>query len=187
MWAAVGLGNPGTRYEYTRHNAGARAAQRLAEILGARLRPSKGSVLIGEARSVDARLLVGRPTTYMNESGRAVSFLVRWFKLDAGRLIVVHDDIDLQAGALRLKRGGGSGGHRGIESIVTALGTNDFYRVRIGVGRPDLMRDPADWVLEPMARAAADELAHAEAAAGEAVLAIVEDGLELAMNRFNTR
>jgi PTH1 family peptidyl-tRNA hydrolase len=185
VWLAVGLGNPGKTYERTRHNAGARAAERLAERLGVKLRPSKAPALVGEGSIEGERVVVARPTTFMNESGRAVRALMESLKLDPSRLIVLHDDIDLQAGKLRLKRGGGDAGHHGLESIVSSLGTGDFFRVRIGVGRPEGPQDPADWVLEPMSQTAAKELALAEAEAAEGALAIIREGLERAKSRFN--
>jgi PTH1 family peptidyl-tRNA hydrolase len=185
VWLAVGLGNPGKTYERTRHNAGARAAERLAERLGVKLRPSKAPALVGEGSIEGERVVVARPTTFMNESGRAVRALMESLKLDPSRLIVLHDDIDLQAGKLRLKRGGGDAGHHGLESIVSSLGTGDFFRVRIGVGRPEGPQDPADWVLEPVSQTAAKELALAEAEAAEGALAIIREGLERAKSRFN--
>jgi PTH1 family peptidyl-tRNA hydrolase len=185
VWLAVGLGNPGKTYERTRHNAGARAAERLAERLGVKLRPSKAPALVGEGSIEGERVVVARPTTFMNESGLAVRALMESLKLDPSRLIVLHDDIDLQAGRLRLKRGGGDAGHHGLESIVSSLGTGDFFRVRIGVGRPEGPQDPADWVLEPMSQTAAKELALAEAEAAEGALAIIREGLERAKSRFN--
>ncbi|MGH2704348.1 MAG: aminoacyl-tRNA hydrolase [Actinomycetota bacterium] len=186
-WLAVGLGNPGERYERTRHNAGARAVEQLAATLGGRLRPAKGGILIAEARSEGARLVLGRPQSYMNDSGPPVAWACRWHRMDADHLIVLHDDIDLPPATLRLKKGGGTAGHRGLDSIVQALGSKDFYRVRIGVGRPDWPRDPVDWVLERMPKQTREELGATEAEAGDAVLSIIHDGLERAMNRFNTR
>ncbi len=186
-WLAVGLGNPGRRYERTRHNAGARAIGRLAESLSCPLRRGRGRTLVAETRLDGSRLLLARPTSYMNESGSAIAPLLAWFKVSPEHLIIVYDDIDLRSGTLRLKRGGGTAGNHGLDSIVAALRTPDFYRVRIGVGRPDWGGDPADWVLKPMAREEADALAAAEEKAAEAVLAIIREGLDRAMNRFNTR
>lgn len=151
-WLAVGLGNPGEKYRLTRHNAGARAVERLADDLGAslrppkaRLRPGKPPASVAEASTPDGKLIIARPSTFMNESGRAVGSLTRWFKVPAENLIVVHDDIDLASGALIVKKGGGSGGHNGINSIAKALGSTDFFRVRIGVGRPpSAAQEPAD-------------------------------------------
>jgi PTH1 family peptidyl-tRNA hydrolase len=188
VWMAVGLGNPGERYARTRHNAGSRAAARLAQSLGVRMRTWKGPALVGEGRHGDTRLVVATPTTYMNDSGRAVAALKRWFKVPPERIVVLHDEIDLPAGALRLKLGGGSAGNHGIDSVVEHLGTKDFHRVRIGVGRPASPRqDPADWVLEVMSAGAAEELAEMESRAADSVLELVDSGLERAMNRFNTR
>jgi peptidyl-tRNA hydrolase, PTH1 family len=188
VWLVVGLGNPGERYARTRHNAGARAVRRLAESLGVRMRAWKAPALVGEGRHGDRRVVVAVPTTYMNESGRAVGALRRWFKVPPDRIVVLHDEIDIPAGTLRLKLGGGSAGNHGIDSVVEHLGTKDFYRVRIGVGRPASSRqEPADWVLEPMSSKAAEEQAQTEARAAESVLELVNFGLDRAMNRFNSR
>ncbi|MGH2689878.1 MAG: aminoacyl-tRNA hydrolase [Actinomycetota bacterium] len=188
LWVVVGLGNPGERYARTRHNAGARALARLAGELGVRLRAWKGQALVGEGRHDGKRLVLAVPATYMNESGRAVGALKRWYKVPPERIVVVHDEIDLPAGTLRLKIGGGSAGNRGVESVVENLGTKDFHRVRIGVGRPaSSHQDAADWVLEPMSSKAAEELEAVEARAAEAVLELVGSGPDRAMNRFNSR
>lgn len=185
-WLAVGLGNPGDSYHRTRHNAGARAVERLAAQLGVKLRTSKAEALVADVRSDESRILVARPTTWMNESGRAVASLIRWFKVDPGNLIVLHDDIDLKPAALRLKKGGGTAGHHGLESIVAAIGTQDFYRIRIGVGRTRIPETPGR-VLEKVGKGEAEVMDVAEAEAADAVLAIINDGLERAMNRYNTR
>jgi PTH1 family peptidyl-tRNA hydrolase len=188
VWLVVGLGNPGERYARTRHNAGARAVQRLAGSLGVRMRAWKGPALVGEGRHGDKRLVVATPTTYMNDSGRAVAALRRWFKVPPERIVVLHDEIDIPAGTLRLKLGGGSAGNHGIDSVVEHLGTKDFYRVRIGVGRPASSRqEPADWVLDVMSSKVAEEQAEVEERAAESVLELVDNGLDRAMNRFNTR
>jgi PTH1 family peptidyl-tRNA hydrolase len=185
-WLAVGLGNPGKSYERTRHNAGVRAIERLADNLGVKLRASKTRALVGDARTDGAHLLIARPTTFMNESGAAVADLIRWFKVAPDRLIVVHDDIDLKSSVLRLKRGGGTAGHHGLDSIVAAIGTRDFYRVRIGVGRTRIPETP-DRVLERVSKKEREDLGVAESNAAEAVLSIIKEGLDRAMNRFNTR
>ncbi|MGH2767566.1 MAG: aminoacyl-tRNA hydrolase [Actinomycetota bacterium] len=187
LWLAVGLGNPGKRYERTRHNAGARALARLAENLRCRLKRTREGVLLGESRSGPAHLVLARPTTYMNDSGPPVAALARRFKIPPERLVVLHDEIDLLAGVLRLKRGGGTAGHRGLDSVVRSVGGRDFFRVRIGVGRPDRPIDPADWVLENMTEDVSAALAAAEAEAAEAVLAVIHEGLERAQARFHTR
>lgn len=150
------------------------------------LRASKTRALVADARTDGVHLLIARPTTFMNESGAAVADLIRWFKVIVDRLIIVHDDIDLQSAVLRLKRGGGTAGHHGLDSIVGAIGSRDFYRVRIGVGRTRIPETP-DRVIERVPKKEAEELAIAEANAADAVLSIIHEGLDRAMNRFNTR
>lgn len=154
----------------------------------AKLRPGKPPARVAQTSAGEAGLLLATPTTFMNESGRAVAGLVRWFKVPIENLIVLHDDIDLAEGILRIKTGGGSGGNRGINSITGSLATGDFFRVRIGVGRPlSPEQAPADFVLEPMSKTALGVLADAEKRAAEAVLTIIKEGLEPAMARFNGR
>jgi PTH1 family peptidyl-tRNA hydrolase len=187
VWLAVGLGNPGTRYGGTRHNAGSRAVERLAKKLGVRLKSNRAPALAGDAHIDGVRLVLACPSTYMNESGRAVAALVRQKGIDPEHLIVVHDEIDLPAGSLRIKFGGGSAGHHGVDSVVNALGTRDFYRVRIGVGRSaHPSQEPSDFVLEPISRNDAPVLVDVEARAAEAVLSLINDGLQTTMNRYNS-
>jgi peptidyl-tRNA hydrolase, PTH1 family len=186
-WLVVGLGNPGTKYEYTRHNAGARAVEKLARKLGVRMRSTRSVAWLGELTHDGARLYLARPSTYMNESGRAVAVLANLKKVAPENIVVMHDEIDLPAGALKVKIGGGSAGNKGIESVARSLGTKDFYRVRIGVGRPaNPFQEAAGFVLEPMSKAAAVELFELEERAGEAALSLVHDGLQTTMNKFNT-
>lgn len=181
---AVGLGNPGRRYERTRHNAGARAIELLAARLGAKLKKSKSAALVADTNAHGTRLLLARPITYMNESGPPVAQLMRWFSLPPEQLIVVYDEVDLSAFTLRLRRGGGTAGHNGLESIVASIDTSDFYRVRIGVGRPPGRVGP-DWVLERIPKGQREDMAVAEAQAADAVLAIINDGIDAAMNQFH--
>lgn len=184
-WLVVGLGNPGRAYEHTRHNAGARAVEVLAARLDAKLGRSKFKALVAEARLDGVPVKICRPTTYMNESGQAVGPVARWYKIPPVRLIVVHDELDLALGRLRVKRGGGTAGHHGLDSIVEALGTRDFYRVRIGVGKPRNAEQTINWVLERLPRDAAERLAEAEAAAAEAAVSLMGEGLQPTMTRFN--
>lgn len=186
VWLALGLGNPGAKYESSLHNAGARAVDRLASRLGVTLRPSRAPALVADAQTDGIRLLLARTTSYMNESGRAVSMLLRWFPVETDHMIVVHDEIDLPAGTLRLKFGGGNAGHHGLDSITDSLGDSDFYRVRIGVGRPEGSKDHVDWLLDSLPKKVLEELGVAEEEAADSVLAIIHDGLERAMNRYNT-
>ena len=187
-WLVFGLGNPGDRYSNTRHNAGARAVEHLARELGAGFKAAKGPAVVAEGKVGDARVIVCRPTTYMNESGRAVAALSNWYKVEPAKIIVLHDDIDLEDGALRLKQGGGTGGNHGLDSIVSALGSKEFFRVRIGVGRPaDPRKEPADYVLAKMNKGEAERLAETEVLAADAAQAIITDGLERAMNTYNNQ
>lgn len=187
VWLALGLGNPGAKYEHSHHNAGARAIERLASRLGVTLRPSRAPALVADAQTDGVRLLLARPTTYMNESGRAVSTLLRWFPVALDHVIVVHDEIDLPAGTLRLKLGGGNAGHHGLDSITDSLDDSDFYRVRIGVGRPRGSKNKhVDWLLDKLPKRVLEELGVAEEEAADSVLSIIHDGLERAMNRYNT-
>ena len=186
----VGLGNPGAEFEGTRHNVGAEAVVALAERHGGRLRLEKGvHSLACEVRIGGRRLLLAVPTTYMNESGMAVSSLVRRAGIPpegvADRLVVVHDELDLPPGRVKLKAGGGSAGHNGLKSIDTHLKTNAYLRVRIGIGKPPGRQPGADYVLKRPGAADRQSLAVAVAQAADAVEAIVADGVELAMNRVN--
>jgi len=186
-WLVVGLGNPGEKYADTPHNAGARAVERLADELGGRFKPSKHRAIAAEARTDEAKLVLVRPTTFMNESGQAVGPFLRWYRSSADALIVVHDDIDLPLGRLRVKKGGGNGGHHGLDSVSGAVG-RDFYRVRIGVGRPSDPRiEPADYVLRALPKQQALQLDEAEALAGKAALSLVSHGLDATMGLYNNK
>lgn len=186
-WLVVGLGNPGTKYEYTRHNAGARAVEKLARRLGVRMRSTRSVAAMGEVNHDGVKVYLARPSTYMNESGRAVAALSRLKGVAPDNVVILHDEIDLPAGALKVKIGGGSAGNRGIESVAQSLGTKDFYRVRIGVGRPpNPFQEAASFVLEPLSKKAALELFELEERAGDAALSLIHSGLETTMNKFNT-
>lgn len=184
-WLVVGLGNPGPEYADTRHNAGARAVEVLATRLGAKLKRSRASALAAEARAGEVRLILARPTTYMNDSGRAVARLVAYYKVPLDRIVVIYDEIDLAFGRLRVRAGGGTAGHQGVSSIVAALGSAEFARVRIGVGRPPGRKDPADFVLEPFSSREREEAAVLVEEAADAALEIVRQGVTAAQNRFN--
>ena len=158
-WLVVGLGNPDDEYAGTRHNAGAMVVARLAERAGAKLKRSRNRAQVAEIRAGDERVVLARPTSYVNESGGPVSLLARWYKTPLERIIVVHDEIDLAEGRLQVRRGGGTAGHNGLKDIVKALGSPDFFRVRIGVGRPPGRKDPADYVLEPVSKRQAEDFA----------------------------
>ena len=179
----AGLGNPGREYERTRHNVGWLVVDELAARLGASFR-SKFSGALAEARA-DARLALLKPETYMNESGRSIAAAARFFKVAPGDLLVVHDDVDLEPGRLQARRGGGLAGHNGLRSIAQALGTQEFLRLRIGVGRPGRgdRRSVADYVLAPFEPDT--DVGTLVARAADAVETIASEGLEAAQARFN--
>lgn len=182
----VGLGNPGRRYSGTFHNAGFAVVDCLARSFGIGLRPSGGAVCgSGTADGTPVRL--AKPMTYMNRSGEAVAPLYRGCKAFPEDLIVVHDDLDLPLGRVRLKRGGGTGGHKGLLSLQDALGTRDFLRVRVGIGRPPEDVDPADYVLSPVPAESRNLFLEGVAAAGEAVRGILTEGFDRAATRWNAR
>ena len=183
----VGLGNPGPDYAGTRHNVGADVASLLAERHGGRLRPARRErSLADEVRMGERRVALAFPQTYMNESGVAVAALVRRYGVEEpARLVVVHDELDLPPGRIRVKQGGGLAGHNGLRSIVAHLKTDDFLRVRIGIGKPPGRQQGADHVLRRPSKAEQKELAVAVEEAADAVEAIVADGVASAMNRFN--
>lgn len=180
----AGLGNPGREYERTRHNAGWMVLDELARRHGGSWR-SKFSGSLAEMRLGDLRLALLKPETYMNDSGRSVGAAVRFFKVEPEQVLVVHDDVDLEAGRLQARAGGGLAGHNGLRSLAQHLGSQDFLRLRIGVGRPGRgdPRSVADWVLSPFAPE--EDAGALIARAADAVETIAQDGLEAAQQRYN--
>jgi PTH1 family peptidyl-tRNA hydrolase len=180
----AGLGNPGREYERTRHNAGWLVLDELARRHGGSWR-SKFSGSLSEVRLGDARVALLKPETYMNESGRSLGAAARFFKVEPEQVLVVHDDVDLETGRLQARAGGGLAGHNGLRSLAQHLGSQDFRRLRIGVGRPGRgdPRSVADWVLSPFAPE--DDAETLVSRAADAVEAIVGEGLEAAQQRFN--
>jgi len=185
-WIVLGLGNPDDEgYANTRHNAGAMVVARLAERAGTRLKRSRNRAQVAEIRDGDARVVLARPNSYVNESGGPASLLARWYKTPVERIIVVHDEIDLAYGKLQVRRDGGTAGHNGLKDVAKALGSPDFLRVRIGVGRPPGRQDPADYVLEPIARRDAEDFAVLIERAADAAMDLVHLPLERAQDRHN--
>jgi peptidyl-tRNA hydrolase, PTH1 family len=182
----VGLGNPGPQYERTRHNIGFMVADVLAERVGGRFSVHKksGSDLL-QARLDGRSVLVAKPRCYMNESGRPVAALARFFSIPVDRVIVVHDEIDLDFATIRLKQGGGEGGHNGLRSISAALTSKDYLRTRIGVGRPPGRMDAAAYVLKPFSAAERKDLPVICEQAADAVELLLQVGLEAAQNRVH--
>ena len=190
-WVVAGLGNPGDEYARSRHNAGFMTIDRIAKKNGAAMNRRKFKGLTGDIMLAGKPALLVKPQTFYNLSGECVADLLGYFKIPPQRLIVVHDELDIEAGRLLIKQGGGDAGNRGVRSIVEALGATEFIRVRIGIGRP---ADPGedkegnkDYLLRPMTSAERQTLDANLDRAASAVEAIAELGLERAMNRYNQR
>ena len=186
-WIVVGLGNPGPRYEKTRHNAGVFVIEELLQRNSASFKRHKSGCVVAETRRDDQSIVLARPMSYMNESGRPVRELVRWYKASTERLVVVHDEIDIPFGQVRVKFGGGTAGHNGLNSLASHLGTKEFTRVRVGVSRPRGTKEAADYVLGEFSSAERRDLEDIVVRAADAVERITEVGLERAMNEVNTR
>ena len=184
MRLLVGLGNPGPKYERTRHNIGFRVAEEAARKLGANLsNDGRWNALVGKARDVAVVL----PQTFMNGSGEAVQAASRFFKVEPAEIAVVHDEIDLEFGRLQVKTGGGDAGHNGLRSIRQHLGTGETVRVRFGVGRPPPQWEGADWVLAKFSSEEEEALKELIPAAADAALAALLEGPKQAANKFNRR
>ncbi len=180
----VGLGNPGRQYAKTRHNVGFMAIDFLAAKYGAGFR-GKFQAELGEAVIGGAKCLLVKPQTYMNLSGRAVRDVLSWHKLGSENLIVIYDDMDISFGGIRLRSQGGSAGHNGLKSIIGELDTQEFCRIRIGIGRPPQGWDPADYVLGTFPKEDLPKLENVLSDAGEAVAATITEGITKAANRYN--
>ena len=185
-WLIVGLGNPGKEYERTRHNCGFRALDVLAGKLGCKIDKGKFQGIYGQANYGGKKLMLLKPLTYMNLSGRSVLQLSAYFNIPPQRIIVMFDDISLEPGRLRVRGNGSAGGHNGIKSIIQELGSQEFPRVKIGVGaKPIPEQDLADWVLSGFTAAEEKALSASLENAGDAALWIIEKGIQQAANRFN--
>ena len=187
MYLIVGLGNPTREYEHTRHNAGFDAVDMLADRLNISVKEKKHKGLCGKGMLGAEKVILLEPQTYMNLSGESVRAAADFYKIDHEHIIVMYDDIDLDVGKLRVRAKGSAGGHNGIKNIIAHLGTQEFPRVRIGVGaKPDRM-DLADYVLGRFPQVEQSVMEDAFKEAAEAAAAIVEDGIDAAMNRFNRK
>ena len=193
MKLIVGLGNPGLFYTNNRHNIGYMCIRRFARDHKIHLNKKQGLARVGQGTINDKGVILARPQTFMNESGEAVIRLVNRYKIEPADLIVIHDDLDLPAGKIRLRQGRGSGGHKGIESIVAQLGKGDFYRVRVGIGRPDIPEDSdidkeqaiIDYVLSGFTRDEKKIIKKVIPEVSRAVLCLLTEGIEAAMNQYN--
>lgn len=188
-WLVVGLGNPGPRYETTRHNIGQMVLDELAKRRGERFREHKGGARVVETwlRPGGDKLVLAKPNSFMNVSGTPVAALAKFYSVPAEQVIVVHDELDIPFDSIRLKVGGGHGGHNGVRDVARALGTPEFPRVRAGIGRPPGRQDPADWVLASFGSAERDTLPIFVSDVADAVEQLVEDGLTAAQQTHHSR
>lgn len=185
IFLLVGLGNPGREYRENRHNVGFMVIDNLAESLKVNLTRVQNKALVGTGVIGDAKIVLAKPQTYMNLSGEAASGLIRFYKIPVENMMVIHDDIDLPFGMLRLRPGGGSAGQKGVQSIIDRLGTQEFPRMRVGIGRPPGSRGGAGYVLKNFSSMEQKELVYVVENAVLAARLFITDGLEAAMNRFN--
>jgi peptidyl-tRNA hydrolase, PTH1 family len=191
-WLVVGLGNPGPAFAAQRHNIGYRVAEELARRMGARFRVARGiraevaEGRIGQSAGAIPRLIVAKSRTFMNETGWAVTRLLAYYKLQPAQMITVHDELDIDPGQLRVKFGGGDNGHNGLRSIRASLGTGDFYRVRVGVGRPPGRQDPADFLLSNFPARTREDVEMQISRAADAVESLASVGLDRTQNAFNS-
>lgn len=188
-WLVIGLGNPGAEYAKTRHNVGQMSLALLAERIHVSFSAHKARAEVAEGRlgiGIDApKLILARPRSYMNESGGPAVALRDFFSVDAEHIIVLHDELDLPMGSIRVKRGGGDNGHNGLKSLTKSLGSADYLRVRLGIGRPPGQQDPADFVLRPFASSEKDALALLIDRGADAVESLIANGLEKTQSSFN--
>jgi PTH1 family peptidyl-tRNA hydrolase len=187
MVLVLGLGNPGKRYENTRHNAGFLVADRLAGRWSTTFDGKQFSALLGKTRIHDRPVILAKPQTFMNRSGHTAASLRGYYKVPDEQVVVVHDDVDIPFGQVRVKRGGGHGGHNGLRDLKRFLGTGEFPRVRFGVSRPPPQWDTADYVLSKWAPEEAERLQELVDRAADAVEVVIRDGVTAAMNTFNER
>lgn len=181
----VGLGNPGLAYRHTRHNFGFLAVDALADALNIPVKRVKFKAMIGEGKFGESKVVLVKPMTFMNESGRAIAPLLRFFKLPLSNLLVIHDDLDLPLGTLRLRPSGGTSGQRGMASIITQLGTQEFPRMRLGIGRPPGQMDPVDYVLKDFLPGEKELLKIVLQTVVEASQTFINEGLTKTMNKYN--
>ncbi len=185
MHVVVGLGNPGKRYEGTRHNIGAEVVEFMARHHSIPLKEKKFKAHFGRGQIATEPAMLVCPQTFMNLSGDSVGPLVGFYKLNSGSVVVIHDDLDLPLGVVRVKSGGGHGGHNGLRDLAKKLGNADFQRVRVGIGRPEGPMTTSDWVLSRWGSSQQELLQRIRERAAEVVQAVIEQGVAEAMNQFN--
>jgi peptidyl-tRNA hydrolase, PTH1 family len=184
-WLVVGLGNPGPQYAGNRHNAGYMVADLLAARIGSGFRRDRSRSQAATGRLSGVPIVIAKPMSFMNVSGPPVAALAAFYKIPPARIVIVHDELDLPLGTIRLKLGGGDGGHNGLRSVTKALSAREYYRVRIGIGRPPGRQDPADYVLRDFGTAERKEVPLVLERAADAVEALVRLGLAAAQNEFH--
>jgi PTH1 family peptidyl-tRNA hydrolase len=185
LWLVVGLGNPGPTYAGNRHNVGFMVLDLLGDRAGARFKAHKGRADVVEGRLAGQRAVLAKPKTYMNLSGGPVASLRDFFKVPVERIVVVHDELDIPYGTVRLKSGGGDNGHNGLRSLTVSIGSKDYLRVRVGVGRPPGRQDPADYVLKDFSGTEKKDLGFHVDRAADAVEALLTGPLDAAQNVFH--
>jgi PTH1 family peptidyl-tRNA hydrolase len=185
-WLIAGLGNPGPEYAGTRHNAGHMVAELLAERMGTRFKAHRTRNDVADGRLAGLPVTLAKPRTYMNLSGGPVAAIAAFYKIPPERIVVIHDELDIPFGSVRLKFGGGDNGHNGLRSITQALGTNEYYRVRFGIGRPPGRMDAATYVLRDFTAAERKELPLLIDRCADAVETLLSKGLAVAQNTFHT-
>ena len=185
MYLIVGLGNPGDEYAHTRHNAGFETIDVLADTLGAHYWKTEGGALTCKCMHRSEEIVLAKPQSYMNTSGGPVKALMGIYGVDAAHLIVIHDELDIDPGTIRVKFGGGHAGHNGLRSICDKLGTRDWFRVRVGIGRPIGRMQVVDWVLSQPKKDAWTDFAYATDLAAQAALSLVDEGLEKTQQKYN--
>lgn len=181
----VGLGNPGREYKDNRHNVGFMLIDRLSVRLNARMSRVQAKALVGSVTYEGNKIILAKPQTYMNLSGQSIQGLARFYKLPLENMIVAHDDLDLPFGTIRIRPGGGPGGQKGVASTIERLGSKDFRRLRIGIGRPPGRMDPAAYVLQDFPKTDQITLSEVLDRAADAALTFMAEGLNTAMNKFN--
>ncbi len=181
----VGLGNPGKEYQKNRHNIGFMAVDEIAKMLGFENRKVKSKAIVMEGRYNNRKIILAKPQTFMNLSGNAVAPLSKFFKVPPENIIVIHDDLDLPPLTMRIRPGGGAGGQKGVASIIQNLGTQQFKRIRVGIGRPPGRMDPADYVLKNFTKQEETELPFLLSKIKDAVIDIMDSGIDIAMNKYN--
>lgn len=181
----VGLGNPGREFRNNRHNIGFMLMDHLAKRYGETFSRVEARALVVKTKYIDTRLILAKPQTFMNNSGQSISSLIRFYKIPLDRLMIAYDDVDLPLGKLRIRSSGGSGGHRGMKSIIERLGTEDFPRLRIGIGRPPGRMEATDYVLKDFTKDEQLLLPEILDSSIDAILTFINSGIDNAMNQFN--